>query len=100
MRAKLYSIHTSEADDLDSTSKLSSTTRSDSAVEYISSLICISGMKEVDSAPKGQTATIATISSRQGRKSHEQPSQQEQEPANEGGAHHTGGSSWQNAQWK
>ena len=34
---KLSSIHTSEADDLDSTSKLSSNTRSDSAVEYFSS---------------------------------------------------------------
>ena len=37
LRAKLYSIHTSEADDLDSTSKLSSNTRSDSAVGYFSS---------------------------------------------------------------
>ena len=53
LRAKLSIIHTSEADGLDSTSKLSSTTRSDSTVEYFSSWISISGMKEVDSAPTG-----------------------------------------------
>ena len=56
-------------------------------------------MKEVDSAPTGQAATTA-ISSRPGRKSHEQSSQQEQGTANEGGALRTPSSSWQNAHWR
>ena len=109
LRAKLSSIHISEPDDPDSSSKLSSTSRSDSAVEYFSSWISISGMKEVESAPSGQTTTMATISSGQGRRSPDStPAEQGEQaqaamsskvskPADKGGALRTNSSSWQNA---
>ena len=67
LRAKLSTIHTLEADD--PISKISSPDRSNSAVEYFSSWINISGMKEVDSDSSNQTATTATVPSWPGRES-------------------------------
>ena len=61
LRAKSATIHTLEADD--PISKTSSPDRPKSAVEYFSSWINISGMKEVDSDSRNQTATAATIPS-------------------------------------
>ena len=67
LRAKLSTIHTLESND--PISKISSPDGSNSALEYISSWINISNMKEVDSEPSNHTATTAAAPSRPGRES-------------------------------